>query len=38
MSLHPKPRVRVLSETDYDPLPHGDSGDDSFTTIPFQVS
>ncbi|KAK9080873.1 hypothetical protein SSX86_000015 [Deinandra increscens subsp. villosa] len=34
-SLHPRPRV--LSEKEYDPLPRGDSGDDSFTTIPFQV-
>ncbi|KAK1422057.1 hypothetical protein QVD17_24916 [Tagetes erecta] len=34
-SLHPKPRV--LSEKQHDPLPRGDSGDDSFTNIPFQV-
>lgn len=34
-SLHPRPRV--LSEEDYDPLPRGESGDDSFTTIPFQI-
>ncbi|KAL7607024.1 hypothetical protein Lser_V15G20011 [Lactuca serriola] len=34
-SLHPKPRI--LSEKGYDPLPQGDSGDDFFTTIPFQI-
>ncbi|KAJ0733058.1 putative procollagen-proline 4-dioxygenase [Helianthus annuus] len=36
-SLHPRPRVLSEKEYEYDPLPRGDSGDDSFTTIPFQV-
>ncbi|XP_076924257.1 putative prolyl 4-hydroxylase 9 isoform X1 [Bidens hawaiensis] len=34
-SLHPRPRV--LTEKHYDPMPRGESGDDSFTQIPFQV-
>nr|XP_043616920.1 probable prolyl 4-hydroxylase 9 isoform X2 [Erigeron canadensis] len=37
-SLHdPKPRILTTADNQYDPLPHGESGDDSFTTIPFQV-
>ncbi|MFS7983206.1 putative procollagen-proline 4-dioxygenase [Helianthus anomalus] len=36
-SLNPRPRVLSEKEYEYDPLPRGDSGDDSFTTIPFQV-
>ncbi|KAJ0873444.1 putative procollagen-proline 4-dioxygenase [Helianthus annuus] len=36
-SLHRRPRVLSEKEYEYDPLPRGDSGDDSFTTIPFQV-
>ncbi|KAM0032316.1 putative procollagen-proline 4-dioxygenase [Helianthus debilis subsp. tardiflorus] len=35
-SLHPR-RPRVLNQNEYEPLPRGDSGDDSLTTIPFQV-
>ncbi|KAI7743112.1 hypothetical protein M8C21_020091, partial [Ambrosia artemisiifolia] len=28
---------RVLNEKEYEPLPRGNSGDDTLTTIPFQV-
>ncbi|XP_076953670.1 putative prolyl 4-hydroxylase 9 [Bidens hawaiensis] len=34
-TLHPRPRL--LTQKDHDPMPSGQSGDDSFTTIPFQV-
>ncbi|GJV29359.1 hypothetical protein Tco_1385807 [Tanacetum coccineum] len=35
-SLHIR-RPRLLNQNEYDPMPQGDSGDDSFTTIPFQI-
>ncbi|PWA40801.1 2-oxoglutarate (2OG) and Fe(II)-dependent oxygenase superfamily protein [Artemisia annua] len=37
-SLHiTRPRPRMLNQNEYDPMPQGDSGDDYFTTIPFQI-
>ncbi|RVW57457.1 putative prolyl 4-hydroxylase 9 [Vitis vinifera] len=32
-----EPRRLIREETDYDPLAHGESGEDSVTSIPFQV-
>lgn len=34
-----RPRMRILElvKDKYDLMPHGDTGDDSLTTIPFQV-
>lgn len=32
-----RPRERLL-ETEYDTLPFGETGDESLTSIPFQVS
>ncbi|KAJ9670531.1 hypothetical protein PVL29_026826 [Vitis rotundifolia] len=32
-----EPRRLIREERDYDPLAHGESGEDSVTSIPFQV-